>query len=539
MCELFYPEGGYLVLAYCISSFLSIILYTVIRFLRQRLLLFVVFITGACVLVIEVVATRILSPYFGNTIFTFSSVISVILGALSVGYYYGGKIADKYPNSKVFYGIILVSGFSVLLLQLLSLTVLPIIGYKLSIVSGPLITSILLFLLPSVFLGMLSPYAIKLQKAIVPKKGIGTMAGEIFFWSTLGSIFGSLAAGFLLIPFFGVDQIIFSCAVVLIILGLVPLIFLKFEKKYMVFAIILFSIFSGTIFSIIFTPRKVVYQGDGIYEKITIFDDRLLDGRKTRFLLMDKSNAGAMLLDSDDLAYDYSKYYRVYKLFTPKVSDALVLGGGAYSIPKGILAEIEGVTVDVSEIEPSLYELAKKYFELSENKRLKNYVVDGRRFLYDSQKKYDLIFSDVYFSLYSIPIHFTTCEFFELVKDKMRDDGIFIANLIGALDPERSPFLFSEIKTLQKVFPNYYLFATVSPDKTFEQNLIYVGYKSEKKVDFSLGFESDDETIRDLSKKRVNMEKYDFSPYPILSDNYSPVEYLTGRFLSSVSFKTD
>lgn len=514
-------------------------MYTVIRFFRQKLLLFVVFITGACVLVIEVVATRILSPYFGNTIFTFSSVISVILGALSVGYYYGGKIADRYPRPQVFYGIILVSGFSVLFLQVLSLTILPIIGYKLSVVSGPLITSILLFLLPGVLLGMLSPFAIRLQRNIVPKKGIGSMAGEIFFWSTLGSIFGSLAAGFLLIPFFGVDQIILSCAVVLIILGLVPLIFLNFGKRYIVLVVILFSILSGFILSIVFAPSRVVYKADGVYEKITIFDDRLLDGKNARFLMMDKSNAGAMLLDSDDLAYDYSKYYRIYKVFTSKVSDALVLGGGAYSIPKGIFHEIEGVRVDVAEIEPSLYELAKKYFELKENKRLKNYVVDGRRFLYDTQKKYDLIFSDVYFSLYSIPIHFTTHEFFELVKDRMRDDGIFIANLIGALDPERSPFLFSEVKTLKKVFPNYYLFATVSPDKTFEQNLIFVGYKSEKKVDFSMVAESDDEIVRSLPNKRVNMGKYDLSSYPILSDNYSPVEYLTGRFITTLSFKTD
>lgn len=200
--------------------------------LKKYSLPFVVFLTGACVLVIEVVATRILSPYFGNTIFTVSSVISIVLAALSVGYYAGGKLADAYPTEKVFYSIIFMSGLGVVFLHLLTMYLLPLIGYKLSIISGPIVSAMLLFFLPSLLLGTLSPFAIKLQEKNFPQKGIGSISGEMFFWSTLGSIFGSLFTGFVLIPKFGISQIVISVAIVLIVLGFVPLLRLGTRKFF-------------------------------------------------------------------------------------------------------------------------------------------------------------------------------------------------------------------------------------------------------------------------------------------------------------------
>jgi predicted membrane-bound spermidine synthase len=123
------------------------------KFLKQNLLLISVFITGACVLVVEVVAVRALSPHYGNTIFTVSSVISVILAALSIGYYAGGKFADKHPSLQWFFGIILVSGLVVLAIHFLGIIILPILSVSLSLASGPLISSLLLFLAPALLLG--------------------------------------------------------------------------------------------------------------------------------------------------------------------------------------------------------------------------------------------------------------------------------------------------------------------------------------------------------------------------------------------------
>jgi len=494
---------------------------------------FVVFLTGACVLVIEVVATRILSPYYGNTIFTVSSVIGIVLAALSLGYYFGGKYADKFPTEKIFYSIILISGLSVILLLLLTLFLLPFLGYGLSIVSGPIISAIILFFIPSLLLGTLSPFAIKLQEQHFPKKGIGSISGEIFFWSTLGSIFGSLFTGFVLIPHFGISQIILAVAIILILLGFFPLLKMRVLKNSVlkvvplsVVGILLIALFST------FKNNRVVYSHDGIYEKIIVHDDEYA-GRPTRFFQQDRSNSGAMFLDSDELVFDYTKYYILYKIFKPDVKNALVIGGGAYSIPKALLKDLPDATIDVSEIEPSLYELAQKYFKVPKTERLNSYTEDGRRLLHDTNKNYDLIFSDVYYSLFSIPAHFTTQEFFQIARDKLSNNGLFVANLIGDLSPQEPSLILSEIKTFQAVFPNSYFFAVEDPNKIELQNIIFVGYNSNRKIDFNDPKITGDENqiLQSLEKKVINLDRFEFSKYPILTDNFSPVEYLTASLL--------
>ncbi len=492
-----------------------------------------VFITGVCVLIVEVAAIRVLSPFYGNTIFTVSSVLSVILMALSVGYYAGGRVSDRYPSLRWFFGIILVSGLALLLFHSIGIIILPTLGYALSISIGPFVFSLLLFFLPAFLLGTLSPYAVKLQSVHFPEQGVGSVAGNIFFWSTLGSIVGSLLAGFILIPIFGIHQIIVANGVVLFFLGLIPLVALG-EKKYLNKSLLAFIILVSTSLYISYATRgDMVYSKDGVYEKITVYDGQSAD-RPTLFFQQDRSGSGAMFLDSDDpkdLVYDYTKYYSLYKVFNPKIKNALVIGGGAYSIPKALLADLPDATVDVSEIEPSLYGLAKKYFRVDDNPRLHNYTDDGRRLLHDSNKNYDLIFSDVYYSLFSIPAHFTTQEFFKIAKAKLNKNGFFVANMIGDLSRQQPSLIMSEIKTFQTVFPNSYFFAIASPGKTKSQNIILVGYNSDTRVDLNApSIASDpDPIIRAFPSKVIDMDRFDLSPYPILTDNYSPVEYLTGQ----------
>lgn len=503
-------------------------------FLRQHLLPISVFITGACVLIVEVVAVRVLSPHYGNTIFTVSSVISVILAALSVGYYAGGKLADRRPSPQWFFGIILASGLGIISFHLLGIVILPVLSMNLSLVAGPLISSLLLFLAPALLLGTLSPYAVKLQSIRFPEQGIGSVAGKIFFLSTAGSITGSLLAGFVLIPRFGIDRIFIATGVVLFFLGFIPLSMLGFEKKRLFYSLLGIATVSLLVPLVIrHTRGNVVYSKDGVYEKIIIYDG-VFKGRPTRFFQQDKSGSGAMFLDSDDptdLVYAYSKYYAVYKIFKPDIQRALVIGGGAYSIPKALLTEAPHAEVDVSEIEPSLFDLAKKYFSVKNNQRLRSYTEDGRRLLRDSDKKYDLIFSDVYYSLYSIPAHFTTQEFFALAKETLTDDGIFIANLIGDLSGQEPSLMMSEMKTFRSVFPNSYFFAVESPHKTEAQNIIFLGYNSGKNTDLNVPAirQNPDPIIRSLHDKAINLDRFDLTPYPILTDNFSPVEYFTAQ----------
>lgn len=506
-----------------------------LKSIKHNMLSIAVFITGACVLIVEIVAIRVLSPFYGNTIFTVSSVISVILAALSIGYYTGGRFADRHPSLRWFFSIILISGLVLLLLHFIGTITLPILGNTLSISAGPLISSLLLFFVPSFLLGTLSPYAVKLQSINYPKQGIGSIAGKIFFWSTLGSIIGSLLTGFVLIPHFGVDQIIITNGVVLFFLGLIPLSILGEKKHLNKFLFVLIILIGIPLYISRAARENVVYSKDGIYEKITIYDGQIA-GRPTRFFQQDRTESSGMFLDSHDpkdLAYDYTKYYSLYKVFNPEIKNALVIGGGAYSIPKALLADLPDATIDVSEIEPSLYHLAKKYFRVVDDPRLHNYTDDGRRLLYDSNKNYDLVFSDVYQSLFSIPAHFTTQEFFKIAKSKLNQDGVFIANMIGDLSHQQPSLIMSEIKTFQTVFPNNYFFAVESPQSIRPQNIIIVGYNSDKHVNLNAPAIVTDSNpiIRSLRDKVIDTEKFDLLPYPIITDNYSPVEYLTGQIL--------
>ncbi len=507
-------------------------------FFKKNLLLIIVFVTGAAVLVIEVVAVRILSPYFGNTIFTVSSILGVVLGALSLGYYLGGRLSDARPSLRWFYGIIFFSGLSVFLIQPLILFLLPILGYKLSIVNGPLISAIIMFFIPSFLLGMLSPFAIKLQSLRLPDMGVGKISGGVFFSSTLGSISGSLLAGFVLIPQFGIDKIIIYIGTLLLILGIPSLIkvtdgFIRIITK-IIFIIIIFSV--AVFFYTFESEGSVIYSKNGIYEKITIYDGHY-NGRPSRFFKQDRSLSGLMFLDSTNLAFEYTKYFSLYKIFNSKIKNALVIGGGAYSVPKALLNDIpdKDFIVDVSEIEPSLFKLGKDFFNVPDDNRLNNYVEDGRRLLFKTKKKYDLIFSDVYYSLYSIPVHFTTKEFFEISKDKLSKDGVFIANVIGSLSRQEPSFLFSEIKTFKKVFKNSYFFAVNGPNNLKSQNIIFVGYNGDKKINFENLNQLNDKynILSTLSDKLIDLNRFELSPYTELTDNFAPVEYLISKVISN------
>jgi spermidine synthase len=489
---------------------------------RKNILLYVVFVTGACVLVIEVVAIRILSPYFGNTIYTYSSVLSVVLASLSIGYYLGGKYADKNPKEELFYKIILFSGIATYFTQLLNLFVLPSIAYDFSIIYGPLVSSIILFIVPSFLLGTLSPFAIKLQSVKSIKIGIGNVSGQVFFYSTLGSILGSLLSGFYLIPNFGVDTIMLGTASALTAIGLLGI---KNSKKKLIkhsilpfFLLLLLLLVQNEI-----TNPSIIFSKDGVYEKISVVDLENED-RPARFLNQDRSSSAAIYLDTGELFHSYSKYYNIYQAVNPGIKNALFIGGGAYVMPNALLSVNDSVDIDVVEIEPSLYQISKDYFGVSDSPRLHNYIEDGRWFLAKSDKKYDLIFGDAYFSLYSVPIHLTTVEFFELVKDRLNINGVFVANLIGDLSRRDSSFLFSEVNTLLEVFPNNYLFAVDDAKILSPQNFIFLGINGDKKLDFGMLNQSDNELFNTFEEKQIDLNRFNYYKYLVFNDNFAPVE---------------
>lgn len=498
-------------------------------FLKRYLLPATVFITGACVLVIEIVAVRVLSPYFGNTIFSYSSVISVILAALSGGYYLGGRWADKRPTYTWFFGLILASSVALLVLHLIGLAFLPFISVHLPLTTGPLITSAGLFLLPAFLLGTLSPYAIKLQSMEQVGQGLGSISGTMFFWSTMGSIFGSLFAGFYLIPHIGVNKIFLSTGIVLLLLGAMPLLALGWRKKTVVAAVLVALLFGNGISTADHLAQGAsLLERDGVYERIRVYDG-WSDGRPARFLKQDRSRSAAMFLDTTDpadMVFDYTRLYSVYKDFGIDMRRALVIGAGGYTVPKALLADVPNIKVDAVDIEPDLEAVARQYFALPDDERLQSYTEDGRRFLHDADEPYDYIFSDVYHSLYSIPSHFTTREFFLLAKSRLSENGLFVANIIGDLSRRQPSLMFSEMKTFQSVFEHSYFLATESQATTERQNIMFIGYNGKQPPAFD-------------HPDRIDLTRFELSPYITLTDDYAPVEMLTAQLLAAGEYELD
>ena len=492
-------------------------------------LLLSVTLAGMAVLIVEITAIRMLAPYFGNSHFTISSVIGIILAALGVGYYLGGTLADRKPSPVWFFSLIVVAGFSVLLLQLLNALVLPGMAYRLSLINGPLIVSLLMFFLPALFLAMLGPFAIALLHR-EGDRGVGKASGLVFFWSTAGSIAGSLGTGFLLIPHWGIGSIIVGVGVGLVLLGGAGLLMTRRQSAALPVAVVAIGLASGLALGRAGMPDgRDVFAADGLYERIVVRELSIRD-RAARVLLQDMNVSGGLYLDDGSMAFDYTQYYDLYRLFVPELKAALAIGGGAYNVPRAILQHSPRAVVDVAEIDPSLHALAMRYFLLPDDARLRNHVMDGRRFLHDTAERYDLIFSDAYRSFISAPVQFSTLEFFRLAKSRLREDGVLIANFYGSLAPDTRATIYSALKTLRAAFPQVYVVATVDPESEELQNFILIGHNAsspDRRVDLrkAAAVEFAHPLLRKIAALELRVTDASLASHIVLTDDYAPVEH--------------
>ncbi|HEY6548298.1 MAG TPA: fused MFS/spermidine synthase [Vicinamibacteria bacterium] len=499
-----------------------------------------VFVTGAAVLILEIAATRLLSPYYGSTLYTISGVITVVLGALSFGYSAGGRLADRHPEASWFYGVIAVSGVAVLVLRVLAATLLPAVGFDLPLATGPLVMSLALFFLPCFLLALLSPWAVKLRALACPEVGSGENAGSVFFWSTLGSIGGSLSVGFYLVPALGLSRLFLCVGLVLTVLGGAGFLASRpaMAPRAAALALPIVAALAG-LPAVAGTRSSALYSRDGVYQKIQVFDTTFAD-RPARELWLDRSASGVMFRDGDDLAYAYTRYYRLIDAFCPRVERALVLGAGPFSVPKALLAGDAGVVVDVVDIEPDLLPLAERFFGFEKSPRLHNHVTDARGFLQRTRERYDLIFMDVYYSI-TIPVHLTTREYFELARERLSEDGIVVANVLGDLGAPPPSLLGSMARTFRAAFPQALFVATESVVSRHSQNVVFVGARAALRVDAAeprLAAHPLAE-IRDLPRHLLGEEQLPLDRELVLTDESALTELLTLQQLDRFAHEDD
>lgn len=497
------------------------------------LLYIIVFISGAVLMGLEIVGSRILAPYFGNSIFVWGSLISVILAALSLGYYWGGWLSTRNPSFKGLLLLLLIPGVLIFLLPF----IYPRVNLWISEINfgnrmNPLIASAISFLPPSIFLGTVSPYAVRLNATALHT--VGNTAGTLYALSTCGSIFGTLCTAFYLIPILGVRGIVHSLGFILVLLCFLSWLLSTLRHSKRAAAFVWLALVSGFLASTGLARAKNLYTKDSFYHRIRVEEDS-----EARYLYFDTTLQSAMNLnDPTSLRLVYPRFTSLGLTLRSSPRKVLMIGLGSGSIVTKLRKEFPSLEVDVVEIDPEVVAVAKKYFFFQEGKNLRVYTQDGRLYLTRTKQQYDIILLDAYHAD-AIPFHLTTREFFQMVSQKLESQGVAVVNIIGAIRGPKSKIIRSFIKTLRQIFPQIYLFPTLGADDHSlwtSQNIIVLASKESMRLD-----------IKEIVKRAATLGRGLFpdalsiySSYfegdipdddvPILTDDYAPTDSLLQNY---------
>lgn len=491
--------------------------------MKKRMLPIIVFVTGFLIMTLEIIGARILAPYLGTSLVVWTSLIGVVLGSLSLGYYLGGKFADKKPTFNILFNLLLAPG----VLVLLSATVKePFLYFVTNSIEdlrlASLFSTSILFGLPTIFMGMITPYALRLSLKSITKTG--RISGNLYAISTLGSILGTFLAGFYLLPLFGNTKILFLISLSLILLPLLVVFEIKEKQSKLLIVLIV-------LFVWIYLFKNVSSFSLGFKDIDTKYNRIILSkymhpdsGRQILSLQTDSSfTHSEMYLDNKEhVIKNYKAYYQLDDYFVPQIDRALALGGAGYSYPIEFLKTHDKAVMDVVEIDPEMTRIAKEYFNLKENDRLNIYHEDARSFINKkAQGKsgiYDTIYIDAFTSVFTVPYQLTTVEVVESMHNLLDDEGVIFLNLVSSFEGEGSKFIAAEYETYKSIFPQVYLFRVQEEENPHtRQNIILVALKSETKPSFT----SQDEELNNYLSTLWEKPLMDI---PILTDDFAPVD---------------
>lgn len=497
----------------------------------QLLHYLVVFVSGAVLMALEIAGSRVLAPHFGSSIFVWGSLISVVMAALSIGYYWGGWLSTREPSYAKLMLLLLIPGVVVFFLPFIYPAINEWIAIRdFGVRMNPLIACSVLFLLPGIFMGTISPYVIRL--AAKQLHTVGSTAGTLYAVSTCGSIFGTLVTAFYLIPVLGVSNIIHSLGVTLVCFSVlvVPLIRLQGVSLSRAVATTLFIFGITDMFWMPLAWTKTLLEKDTFYHRIRIEEDD-----EARYMYFDRTLQSAMnLKDPTALRLIYSQYTSLGLTFRPDAKKMLVIGLGGGSIPKKIQKEFPHMEIDAVEIDPEVIKMAKDYFHVKENARLRLHAQDGRLFLTRTKHQYDIILLDAYFTD-AMPFHLTTREFFELAQKRLTPDGIIVANLISAVTGPSGKIARAFVRTQRQVFPQTYVFAARRPDNVSLdtiQNVIVIATRDKQRLDVKEIVKRSTAINKGLFPKPIHdiavayFDKPLPEDVPILTDDYAPTDNL-------------
>ena len=485
----------------------------------NRFLYIFIFVVGTGSLGAEIAAARLMAPFFGASTIVWANTIGIVLVALSVGYWLGGKVADRHPHLR---GMSLLVMAAAVMLAIVPLVARPLFDISVdaldAISAGAFVGSLfgVLFLIaaPVTLLGAASPYAIRLAVPDVERSG--TVAGRLYAISTAGSLLGTWVSALVLIPLVGTQRTFICFAVAIALVAAVGL-----GKRFFAVPVglmLALAIPVGTV--------KATEEGEVLFETET----------ENQYVRVIEQEDGDRVLELNEGQAVHS-LYRPGTVLTDNVWDGyLVLPFAARVEPPGrmaILGNAAGTTaraygkyfpateVDGVEIDGELHDVGRRFFAMGDNPNLTTYTADARPWLRQSDGGYDVIMVDAYRQPY-IPFYLATREFFELVKERLAPGGVVVVN---AGHPEGNDDLERVLgSTMAEVFP------TVVRDPKEDTNTLLLGSEGpasgERLLDSLPDLPPDLRAIAAIEAEKIGPRLPGTEVY---TDDLAPVEWLIDK----------
>ena len=416
------------------------------------------FITGAIVMSFEMLGSRYLNPYFGSGIYTWAALISTVLIALTAGYFLGGTLADRTASLAVLALTVIVGSLYLLALPSFAQAILEFVLAGVDdIRAGSLIAALALMFFPVTFLGMYSPFAIRLLLRSAQRSG--RVSGAVYGISTAGAIVGTLGTTFFLIPTIGSRAITLTLGALGLAAGLALLALARLHRPagsvLVVVALAVSTAPAGRADNLIdqAVRASILERADGRLAHIeTAYNDVFITKRGHQLVMSfqlkgwDYTESVSNLLDPDDLPLRYAQVMTIATIYPETARKILMLGLGGGSISTYLGRFMPEAAITTVEIDPGVITAAKTYFGLRETERMRYRAGDGRVFLSRNDELYDLILLDAYRGGY-VPFHLLTREFYTLVKQRLTPGGAAAFNV-----HDGSKLYASTVKTLGEVF---------------------------------------------------------------------------------------
>lgn len=501
------------------------------------------FLSGMTVMAVELTCSRLLAPYFSSSSIVWTVIIGLIMISLSIGNVLGGRSADKYKSLDRLYFYLWIASLWIAIIPFVGkyiiagvtgILMLTMPGSAL-LVMGSAICCMIIFTIPMILFGMVTPYMVKL--AVSDMENNGRVTGQIYAMSTIGSIVGTFIPTFATIPLIGTSKTFFLFALLLNLLCLYRFVSKRVRSVKNIVATILILVFLFIPFqnSFAFWKSDIIYEGESVYNylQVTETEDSVILSTNVAF------GVQSIYKKDGTLSGYYYEYANMAPFFMKDASfdkeqDVLVLGLGTGTFSKQMKKYFPNTRTDSVEIDGKIAELAKTYFAL-EDSETNIFITDGRSFLdTPDAKQYDIILADAYQDI-TVPFHMSTIEFFEKVKAHLKPGGILIINInMRAGDFNGVPEYLSQ--TVKSQFAKVYRFDLSSVTNSLlicsdDQNMMS---QYEQNVAKYIG---SDHELSDIAQYLINHQQEIFESDDkslILTDDLAPVEMLSQRALSKI-----